>query len=330
MVYNKDGIKKRILRSFASIGYNPESVWEKDWNLLIVLDACRKDVMEAVAPGYEYLDSISEYTSAGSCTPEWLNDTFSQEYESSLSETAYVTGNPNSIRAFPYNFPQQCDCGSGLDPSYSTIHYNGEHKCESCGNIINGDREIPVQTLREVWRENWDNEYGTILPRPITDAAIKTARKHNPRYLIVHYMQPHHPFISAPNLDKGFQIVNEDESPEKMSKTIWEKLNDSEISEKLVWEKYRENLKEVLDDVKILLDNADFDSAVITTDHGNAIGEYGLYGHFKNIPISCLVDVPWCITKAEDNRNYFPEDDSASTKKTTGEAYERLRDLGYV
>lgn len=326
---NLHDIKKKLLRNYANLTYSPESIWEKDWDLLILVDACRKDLMDVVAPEYEYIYSINEYTSPGSCTPEWLKDSFGQEYESNLSETAYVTGNPNSIRAFPYNYPSKCDCGNNLNPSYSSKYYDGEHICGSCGNMIEGDREVPVQILREVWREKWDNEYGTILPRPITDVAIKTARQQDPENMIIHYMQPHHPFISSPKLDQGFQIVNENKSPEKMSKTIWEKLDDNEVIKDIVWREYKNNLEFVLDEIELLVKNIQYDSAVITTDHGNAIGEYSLYGHFKNLPISCLVDVPWCTIKVEDKNNYQPNINYDDINRTTARVESQLEDLGY-
>jgi hypothetical protein len=267
-------------------------------------------------------------TSSGSTTIQWIEENFISEYDSYLSQTAYVTGNPNSVRGFPYEYPNECECGATLEPSYDSRYHNGHTVCPDCGTQIKGDRQVPVQILDEVWRDAWDNDIGTIRPRPITDSAIRTARQDNPNKMIVHYMQPHHPFISAPDLDSGSYIAEGDKYREKQSKTIWEKLENGQVSKDTVWAEYRNNLRIVLEDVKNLLENVDFDRAVITSDHGNAIGEYGLYGHPGNVPVDCLVEVPWYETNAVDEETHKPSKQSED-QLTSEQIKSRLRSLGY-
>lgn len=88
-------------------------------------------------------------------------------------------------------------------------------------------------------------------------------------------MQPHHPFISSPDLDKGSFIAEDDKYLEQQSRTVWEQLEAGELEEDEVLTEYRNNLRIVLEDVQILLENVDSETAVITSDHGNAIGEWG-------------------------------------------------------
>ena len=51
--------------------------------------------------------------------------------------------------------------------------------------------------MREVWRDAWDYDRGTVLPRAVTDAAIRAGRNQDLDRLVVHYMQPHFPCIAG-------------------------------------------------------------------------------------------------------------------------------------
>lgn len=326
----RDVLREETVRSLSNISYNPESIWDRDWDLLIVLDACRYDLMESVESEYAYLDRKDNIVSVGSSTIEWLEQTFSEKYESEISKTAYITGNPNSIRAFPYHYPNECGCGATLDPTYNSIYHEGIVVCSSCNSEVHGNRYVPVKQLEEVWREGWRNDLGTIPPRPITDSAIQVHRRYSPEKMIIHYMQPHHPFISAPGLDQGSYIAEGDRYREKLSKTIWEQLEAGELDTGTVWEEYRNNLRIVLDDLELLLNNVDSELTVISSDHGNAMGEYSVYGHPGNMPLDCLVNVPWYTTSGSDEEEYQPTQiNNGNQSVSSEEITERLRDLGY-
>ncbi|MUV88797.1 hypothetical protein GJ629_01920 [Halapricum sp. CBA1109] len=81
--------------------------------------------------------------------------------------------------------------------------------------------------------------------------------------------------------------------------------------------------------VDLLLENVDANEVLITSDHGNAMGEYGYYGHPRWTPIKSLKEVPAVRTSATDSGEYEP-----STERTEGgsnqDIEERLRDLGYL
>lgn len=322
--------KQKIQREAHKIGYNPEPIWDRDWDLLIILDACRLDLIKSVEDEFGFLGGGEVFTSSGSTTIEYLVNNFDDSYLSEMEDTAYITGNPNSVRAFPYHYPTSCECGEELNPSFDSIYHDGEVTCGCCGDTISGNRKVPVQILREVWRDKWENEIGTIRPRPITDAAIQTARTENVKRMIVHYMQPHHPFLSAPDLDKGSYIADGDEYRKKKSKNIWEKLEKNDLDRERVWEEYQNNLRIVLEDVELLTKNVDFDKPIITSDHGNALGEYGVYGHQGGMPLDCLVKVPWYETTVVDRENYDPSESlNINTDVNSEEIKERLSDLGY-
>lgn len=63
-----------------------EHIKESEWDVLVILDACRFDVLRRIANW-----PIAQVTSPGSCTPEWL--TAAQKAEL-FRDTAVITANP--------------------------------------------------------------------------------------------------------------------------------------------------------------------------------------------------------------------------------------------
>jgi hypothetical protein len=157
----------------------------------------------------------------------------------------------------------------------------------------------------------------------MTDRAIEVGRDHDPERMVVHYLQPHHPFIPDPELDPGQSIEN---FTEEAWDDIWDRLRHGEVSKERVWNAYRENLRYVLADVELLLENVDAETVVITSDHGNAFGEWGIYGHPMHTPLSCLRTVPWIETTATDTGTRDPEEHESSVDS---DVQDRLRQLGY-
>lgn len=258
------------------------NVYDREWDVLIVLDACRVDLLRSVADEYPFLDGIERMESIGSMSKEWMAKTFTDDHADEMADTVYVTGNVFS------------------------------------GRMLDEDR---FQALDEVWRFGWDDDHDTVPPRPVTDRAIRAARESNPDRLIVHYVQPHHPFIG---LDRGFDA---DPFGPALSDTVVDALRKDKIDFETFWAAYQENLRHALDDVELLLSNVEADRVAITADHGDALGEWGLYDH----PVGCLHSVvrtvPWVITAATDEGTYEPEPQSDDQSDTITEW---LQALGYV
>lgn len=195
-----------------------------------------------------------------------------------------------------------------------------------CGNphsewLLDND---DFQLLDEVWRYGWDDDVGTLPPRPVTDRAISVGRSESPERMILHYMQPHYPFLSQPELDAGIDIDRFGELPWD---NVWERLRKGEVDHSEVWKGYKDNLLHVLEDIELLLENIDAETVVITSDHGNAVGEWGIYGHPIHMPIAAIQTVPWVETTATDHRSHEPEPIGESTVDSDIE--DRLRQLGY-
>lgn len=260
------------------------SVFEPEWDLLIVLDACRFDAMAEVADEYSFIESVGSFTSLGSHSREWMRRNFVDRSSEHKAETAYVTGNPFS-----------------------------EH-------LLSADDWF---ALEEVWKSQWDDAEGTIRPQPITDRAIELARTRDPPKMILHYMQPHAPFIGFEHSERQDPATWNDLH---LTRTAWDKVRDGDLDLDVAWEAYIDNLRCVLDSIELLLENVDAERVVISADHGECIGEFGVYGHPDQIALDPLREVPWVVTSATDDETYTPEPRSDSDGVPRAE---KLEALGY-
>ena len=260
------------------------NIYEREWDTLVILDACRVDLLREVATEYPFLGPVDSFESVGSMSEEWMEKTFTEEYTGEMQQTAYVTSNVFSEQVLSAN---------------------------------------QFLELDEVWQYAWDDTLGIVPPRPVTDRAISVARNRQPDRLIVHYMQPHHPFISE---DAHGQFAPDPFGREN-ERTVIDALRRGEISREAFWDAYRENLRLVLDEVAVLLENHDAERVVITADHGDALGEWGIYDH----PAGCLhpavKNVPWSETTASDEGEYEPR---LTRNEQESNVEERLRGLGYL
>lgn len=269
-------------RRFGRIHNYGEPIWNREWEVLLVLDACRYDLMKEIESEYGFITTVERTNSAASTSSEWMKKNFHDTYRENTQSTGYVTGNPFSEE-----------------------------------EIDSGD----FHTLDEVWKYGWDDNAGTIQPDTLTDRAIYNWQEERPERMIVHYMQPHFPFVQDP-LSNGIVEFG------KTEKDAWTLVRQENIDYNDVWGRYCDNLRYVLDSVEVLLKSIDADEVVITSDHGNFIGEYGLYGHPQYIPLPPVKAIPWVQTEATKVQEYTPT--VTKNKDNEYDVEENLQDLGYL
>jgi len=185
--------------------------------------------------------------------------------------------------------------------------------------------------------DEWDPELQTVHPQTVVDVAREAHAEFPNKRIIVHFMQPHVPFIG----ETGRQITakgwGSDQSEEGLSgQTIWQQLREGSFTnESLVWKAYRENLDIVLSHVDDLIENLS-GKTVISSDHGNLVGEklYPVmskqrYGHFYGIYTPELVKVPWFVVDNGSSREI--RSDPPVEQDSTAESVvdDRLQALGY-
>lgn len=171
--------------------------------------------------------------------------------------------------------------------------------------------------------ENQDEEVGIELPKTVSEHALTLEQEHPNKRLVIHYMQPHYPYIGP----IGRDLINPKAG---MTKAIL----DSECSKNKVEAIYRENLEIVLDDIKSLLPQLPGKS-VVTSDHGELIGDrsfpipYTEYGHPRGTYVEGLVKVPWFTYTNGERKEIVAEDPQEDVFATSDAVDNRLRNLGY-
>jgi hypothetical protein len=233
--------------------------------------------------------------SRSSSTPEFLMANFG---DSDLLDTVYVTANPQL--------------------------YRNRHRIDT-----------ELHAVIDVWRdEGWDDQYGTVLPETVADTAIDAAEKYPNKRHIIHFMQPHYPFLTdETEFDKGH--LGDGDTDEG---NVWTKLVEGEIDvdAETVWSLYDDNLRRVLPSVERLLDQLP-GKTVVTADHGNMLGERAWpipireWGHPRGIYTEELVKVPWLVVDSEDRPTIVAEEvERDDTSVDQDVVAERLRNLGYA
>lgn len=261
--------------AFALLPHDGVDIPAQEWDILIVLDACRYDYYKRLTP----LDGqLEKRTSNGSSTTEWLSANFTGHYD----DIIYVSANPRI---------------SDVD--------------------VDGFRgEDHFETVVNVWRSDWNPELNTVEPDAVTDAAIRARRNHPDKRLIVHYIQPHAPWIGETELsDRETNI--DDPTPDDWIGTgkTWGTMLNEGKSIDVVRQAYEDNLRLVLKEVERLVESI-YGEVVVTSDHGESFGEKWIIEHPPGIYIDELVDVPWHaidVGTISDNNPQSGRDKSEST-----------------
>lgn len=275
-------------RSTASSGYD---LLGADWDVCVVLDACRYDLFaeRSSLPG-----TLSRATSRGSSTTEWLAATFDGR---DASDAVYVTANP-----------QLYDNRDAIDVSFHAVE--------------------------DLWRDEWDPEAKTVPPERTTERALAAAAAYPNKRLLIHFLQPHYPFLTSPGGWHERGHAREDGS-------FWDEIHRGEldVDEDLVWRRYAENLDAVLPHVRELIESIE-GKVVVTADHGNMVGERAWpipvreWGHPPGIHTAELLTVPWLECPCEERRDVVEGESAGVAAATAGDTEDvvedRLADLGYV
>lgn len=186
----------------------------------------------------------------------------------------------------------------------------------------------------DVWDvDGWDPQHHTVLPETTTAVANEAARRHPEKRLLVHYLQPHYPFIDADDAVNPRRFGDVDGSPD-----IWALLNRgaAPVSGTTVLEAYERNFDRVLPAVAELMSAID-GRTIVTSDHGNLLGEREVplpireWGHPPGLYLDELVRVPWLVFEDGPRRTVTadpPVDPGSNSRDSL--ARERLTALGYA
>lgn len=239
---------------------------------------------------------LNRVTSRGSSTLEFLIGNLSKR---SLLDTVYVTGNPQLTRI--------------------------EQR---------GDIELKLHGLVDIWLDDgWDPEMGTVYPSTVVDYGIEAAEEYPNKRLVFHFLQPHYPFLSE-RFQTGQGHMQKNPTTES---NFWDQImrGDLSVNPEQIWEAYLESLERTLPHVRELI-TALSGKTVITSDHGNMIGERSFpipireWGHPPGIYTSQLVEVPWLELEDGPRRTITEGKNKEMSHVSEDVINDRLESLGYL
>ena len=273
-------------------------IMEADWDILIVLDACRADYFEEIV-GTDF-DDYRREKSRASATMEWMQANFE---DGVFGDTVYVSANPWVTKIAPDAFHHIENLW--LDRDYLTAKELEE---------INSLGEAGID-----YKE-------TITAAETTEAALRVAEEYPDKRIIVHYLQPHAPYIGMEGGELLGYVPDEDPSD----------AGHSELRRRTVVNLYRANLGYAWHHAERVIDEVQ-GKTVVTSDHGEMFGEFHWpwpirgYDHPIGLRTHELVTVPWAVI--EDERRPVVDHGPRRHSVTADEQdklTDRLRDLGYA
>ncbi|MHA1988472.1 MAG: hypothetical protein ACW98D_17720 [Promethearchaeota archaeon] len=170
--------------------------------------------------------------------------------------------------------------------------------------------------LISVWDEGWSEEHQTVLPETLYEFTLDAMINYPDKKLIIHFMQPHPPFINRNLGHDTLKIIRKltlnnqkFDFQQKFNHSILKWFGDgiySKLDKKSIFKTYGDNLEIITPYIKKLLDLLP-GVTVLTADHGEALGErlhrlipIKFYGHMRRVRIPSIIDVPWLIVRPEE------------------------------
>jgi len=285
---------RELSRQYARL----HALREREEFLLIILDACRYDAFKNIAPEYLTFERAERLESEGLNTFQYVSNCWPDIYP----DVEYVSA------ATPVNSETESD-------------YNEYVLDNFYGGYVPADH---LPNIHDLWHEFWDPRIGSVPPEAVTDAALDTEGGR----VVAHYSQPHIPYIGRQSL-LG-HADNEHSRPlegEPIGAPIMERVRSGDVSHERLRQVYASNLRRALREVRRLVAETDIETIVVTGDHGEALGEYGIYGH-PSIEHPHVRVVPWAVV---DDVACYPEREQGENHSTADASVEaRLAELGYL
>jgi hypothetical protein len=197
-------------------------------------------------------------------------------------------------------------------------------------------------TVEPLYVDAWSDEHGTVLPEDVVEATLSAHESYPNKRLVVHFMQPHRPYLGEIEKDLqrqynigGFNryLAYTDEAPPTVS--FSKLIENGEIPVEKAQSAYRETLDIVLNQIEGLVDRLPGKS-VVSADHGEMLGERIMpftspkFGHsHQYIRNETLYRVPWLEIPTSERREVIADEPIGGDSGNSAEIQERLQALGY-
>jgi len=199
--------------------------------------------------------------------------------------------------------------------------------------------EIEEETfyhMKHLHATDWDEEIGTVQPEDVVETAIEAHEEYPDKRLIVHFMQPHRPYLgrTADELRERLDLQGYGHHDEGIQ--IWGAVKQGDVSIGEIQNAYSESLDIALEHIEDLLDDLSGKS-VVTSDHGEMLGgrvfpfTTRVWGHMEGFDTPLLRAVPWLVVDSDSHREIISSEPIQSEGELDGdEIKERLEALGYA
>lgn len=194
---------------------------------------------------------LTKVDSGASCTLDWFIRHFPDEYP-----YVYVSASPVCI----------------------------DQEVEHFGRVFNGGKTF--KKIIDVIMFGYSEECYTVLPGVVTASSMLHLKEDK---VIIHYIQPHFPYIGSIAFDRGIVGWGIDKSDMPQLAYDFYMATDLDILKQA----YDENVEIVLEEMDELLSMIpDKQKVVITSDHGELFEEKVRF-HPCGHPVPELIEVPW-------------------------------------
>jgi len=239
-----------------------ELIHRRKWDHLVILDSARYDHFEQEV--WRYLDGhLEEAHSPFGGTLGWLKGTWRG--------------------------------------SYNLCYYSTIPLVNSRVPLYGFDARVHFREIVDLWDSAWDEELSTVPPWNVNRAVLSHRRPRS----VVHYAQPHGPWIGETKLtvrgvkhrivsSRPFFVLRPEGAPYHADgMVIRYMVRQGKVDVETLRRAYRDNLRLVLEHARELVDGLE-GKIVLSSDHGEFLGEHGLFGHGEHLPkLPELTRVPW-------------------------------------
>lgn len=227
-----------------------------DWDTLVIADAMRYDFFKKYN---KFKGRLIRARSNAAHTYQWLERTFPDKY--------------------PWIY-------------FSAHLWIGDkvHRERQWNGIEHFEKVIPI------WETGWNDRLGTVHPDEVGKVVRDYFEEHPPQKCIIHYVQPHGPWIGEPQFKYPHFTKEMHEMYGVMADYIAEVMKPEYSFMKRA---YRGNVKLVLKSIGKYLKYFP-GQVVISADHGEMLGEGGKYLHKIDFPKwadDLVKTVPWLILR---------------------------------
>jgi len=268
-------------------------ILQRDLDILLIIDSCRYDYFEETYKDiFGDIGKLKKLISPATWTGAWVAEIFHGE---SFDDTIYLSAHKwlNS-----------------KGPSDEQLRVFSE-RLKYGKRIRELDAAKIFKDIINVWEFGYNEKIRAICPNIMTNETIKAIEKNPECRITTHYYQIHDPYI-----------YYADDQPEKRKKISFENLTNlitTVISDELLCKfreitgrlpvnalsyyyikygkeglrkGYKEDLKMMLCNVKKIVDRFPNKKVIVTSDHGERLGEGGDFGHSGQRD-KVVIEVPW-------------------------------------